>query len=300
MDLEELNKTQMILLTLLVSFVSAIATSIFTVRLIQEAPPAVTQTVNRVVERTVERVIPPDPGNFTESEPTVIEKETTVVVKEDDLITESIDTNRNKIVRVGFITEGEAVATDVATGTEANATSAEEFVFESIGVIVDRSGIVAVPASVSDAEGLVAVTGSGLRYPIVRVGGNDEMALMQMDAGDDAPLFSSVTFSDPNSLKLGQTVIAIGGDARTNVSIGIISMVGDASVGTNITDPVGGEPLINIFGELVGVNTDPSTSEFMLASMVQDALAAYRSESADSIEEQTALLSEPENESVDG
>ena len=94
MELEELNKTQIVLLTLLVSFVTSIATGIVTVTLLDQAPPAVTQTINRIVERTVERVVPASPSG-----PSVITtvKETTIVVKEEDLITESIDRNKRKM-----------------------------------------------------------------------------------------------------------------------------------------------------------------------------------------------------------
>ena len=51
MDMEELSKSQIILLTLLVSFVTSIATGIVTVSLMNQAPPAIAQTVNRIIER---------------------------------------------------------------------------------------------------------------------------------------------------------------------------------------------------------------------------------------------------------
>src|SRR4029077_18213268 len=54
MDIEKLTKSQIVLLTLLVSFVTSIATGIVTVSLMDQAPPAIAQSVSRIVEHTVE------------------------------------------------------------------------------------------------------------------------------------------------------------------------------------------------------------------------------------------------------
>lgn len=56
MDIKELNKQQLILLTLLITFVVSIATGIVTVSLMQQAPKSVPQTINNVIQRTIEKV----------------------------------------------------------------------------------------------------------------------------------------------------------------------------------------------------------------------------------------------------
>ena len=81
MELEKLNKSQIVLLTLLVSFMTSIATGIVTVSLMQQAPPEITETVSRVVEHTVEKVVPGQTAAV--AVPQTIK---TVVVKESDLI----------------------------------------------------------------------------------------------------------------------------------------------------------------------------------------------------------------------
>ncbi len=59
MDIQELNKTQLILLTLLITFIVSIATGIITVSLMQQVPKSVPQTINNVIQRTIEKVSTP-------------------------------------------------------------------------------------------------------------------------------------------------------------------------------------------------------------------------------------------------
>ena len=58
MDIKDLNKPQLIMLALLLSFVTSIATGITTVTLMQQAPASVTVPINRIVKETVEKIVP--------------------------------------------------------------------------------------------------------------------------------------------------------------------------------------------------------------------------------------------------
>lgn len=57
MKIEDLTKTQLIMLAFLISFVSSIFVGITVVNLMSQEPQAVTQTINRVVQHTVEKVV---------------------------------------------------------------------------------------------------------------------------------------------------------------------------------------------------------------------------------------------------
>ena len=61
MDIKDLDKTQLILLSLLITFVVSIATGIVTVSLMQQMPKSVPQTINNVIQRTIEKVSAPTP-----------------------------------------------------------------------------------------------------------------------------------------------------------------------------------------------------------------------------------------------
>ena len=260
MDLEQLNKTQIVLLTLLVSFVTSIATGIVSVTLLDQAPPGVTQTINRVVERTVERVVP----QTTTAQTAAAIKETTVVVKEDDLITDSIAKNRGTLLRI--------IARDQGGNSPTLA---------GLGVVLDGKGIAATLRSVfSDAFTYTAQVQSGEEYPIkiLNLESRSPIALIALQPKKEVKLsLSSVTIPSSLSLKLGQTVIALSGEARDNVSIGIISgleQAGEEATSTLLfvhATPLAqtGSPLFNMFGEMVGIRTTSlDASQYLPSSSI--------------------------------
>ena len=100
MDIEHLSKSQIVLLTLLISFVTSIATGIVTVSLMAQAPPAIAQTVNRIVEQTVQQVVPANQS--ASAGKTVVTEQKTVVVKESDMISQAVARVSPSLVRMTF------------------------------------------------------------------------------------------------------------------------------------------------------------------------------------------------------
>ncbi len=78
MDIKELDKKQLILLTLLITFVVSIATGIVTVSLMNQAPKSVPQTINNVIQRTIEKVSTVETTSKTETQAPVKESGTTI------------------------------------------------------------------------------------------------------------------------------------------------------------------------------------------------------------------------------
>ena len=72
MDIKDLNRSQLILLALLLSFVTSLATGITTVTLMQQAPDSVTIPITKVVRQTVEKIVPvkdlPNEATLSEEE----------------------------------------------------------------------------------------------------------------------------------------------------------------------------------------------------------------------------------------
>jgi len=258
--MEDLNKTQIILLTLLVSFVTSIATGIVTVTLLEQAPQGVTQTINKVVERTIERVVPGE-----NQQTTVITKE--IITKEEDLIIAAIEENTKSLVN--FVTlDDEGVASSVG-----------------IGFIISSDGLAVVGKDVLAGEYNLQAQYAGVALSVEEIGvGHKDFSLVRLtplevfeeDAEGEmvgetpAVAYLSARLTGGPTAALGQTVISLEGAVNPLVSIGIISRLAEETTGgeeegsvaedityihTNITasaTQVGG-PLINTDGNVIGV-----------------------------------------------
>ncbi|MDO8564883.1 MAG: serine protease [bacterium] len=289
--MEELNKQQLILLALLVSFVTSIATGIVTVSLMDQAPPVVTQTINRVVEKTIERVIT-EPSVTTPAS-AVIARET-IVVKADDQVIEAIAKNIGSIVRIKEV-----------TGDPENRRTN----FAAIGLVVSSDGLIAADLGVARIrtddlgnpvpESYIGVFPDGRIFPLNIVSNDQRVGFIffapLLQAKEKGvykfvlPSFSSAP------LQLGQAVVAIGGEDTNAVSTGIISNLVEkqipqsdpakpsekmlTAIKTDIrgAELVSGSLLLNLSGEVIGMNAGvaaPVRTTFVPVKAVLDLAAA--------------------------
>ena len=234
MDLEHLTKHQILLLTLLVSFVTSIATGIVTVALMDQAPAGVTRVINQIVERTVDTVTPSDQGAAAA---------TTVVIKDDDLAAQSIAQVQQSIVRI------------VERGSDQLLTR---------GILVDAKGLAIADRAALAATGdtvFDALLASGERVPaVMRSDSSGTFALLDVVVGTST--FSPAVLGSASDLKLGQSVIRIGGTGADTVGVGVIARLsssGTEGAGSTLEASVdaatSGSILMTLFGEIIGMTT---------------------------------------------
>lgn len=273
MDIEKLNRTQIILLTLLVSFVTSIATGIVTVSLVNQAPPGITQTINRVVERTIEKVVPTQGAAVTT-------KETTVVVKEDDVITKSIEKD---LASIASIFE-KSIGSDGVIQNK----------FVGWGVVLTDKGIIATDSGIITDSIAYAITAPDGKTFEAKVLSQDEeigVALLQATISDPKYNFTGATLGDSDKLRLGQSLLVFGGNERQEVAPAIVSgltpfekkiegtttvekFIGYIDASAAPLSGARGAPLSSIFGEVVGMSAGEKGNRFVSENLLREKLAA--------------------------
>jgi hypothetical protein len=245
MDLEQLTKHQIILLTLLVSFVTSIATGIVTVSLMDQAPPGVTKIVNQIVEHTVETVAP-----STQSASAAASTQKTVVVKDDDLTAQSIANVQKAVIRI-------------------TKTGGKDLVAR--GVIIDGKGTAlsdasALSATATGTDTYEAILASGERVPVSRVSISTSSPIATLTLALGTTTGSApAAVGNVSSLKLGQSVIRIGGTGADTVGSGVVASLPKQDDGSmtqveaTVSSATPGSILITLFGEVIGLTTGDSS-----------------------------------------
>lgn len=220
MNIEDLSKSQLLLLTVLVNFVTAIATAVLTVSLLDEAPPTVTQTVNRIVERTIE-TIAPGPQATTE----------TVVINNEEFRTEAIAASAARTVALSREISGEALGS---------------------GLYLPDSR--AIAAHLDVAPKTLAVTfPDGSTGEANLVGNDGALAVYRFVEGTSLPSAPAASLVAQADVRQGQTVIGLAADG--SAVVGIVSKVGPEGVFTSLPSMPRGSAAVNLDGNIIGIAT---------------------------------------------
>jgi hypothetical protein len=246
--MEHLNKQQLILLALLISFVTSLATGIVTVSLMDQAPISVARTITQVIEKTVASV----PAGATST--------AAVSIAVSDQVADATDRVIPSLVRLRDGDNGPV------TG---------------LGLIVSTTGTVMADKNVMDKLNIPqAVFGNNTSVPvtIVRFQMGGDIAFLAPQRSISIAL-RPVTFGDVP--RLGATVWSLTGTSTYALSQGIVTRAetGPNNIATMIRtsiparDLLPGAPLFDAQGVVVGVATSDSSdtmASFYPVSLVKD------------------------------
>ncbi len=187
------------------------------------------------------------------SQPQVVTNQT---VSEDSAVTETVKKTSPAVVTIVSTVQSQSRRFGRVTGTA-----------EGSGVLIDAQGHIVTNAHViSGAQQIDVIFADGTKASAQLVGAdsNDDIAVLQVDGQVSA----FVPFGDSSALQLGETVIAIGsplGSYRGSVTVGVVSglnrsVQGSGQSGLIQTDAAinhgnSGGPLLNLAGQIVGINT---------------------------------------------
>ena len=219
MDIEELTKTQLLLLTILVSFVTSIATGVLTVALLDEAPTTVTQTVNRIVDHTIETVTTQVPvGNQGPREPST-----------EELLVAAISSNSARTVALYRDQNKEDFITNALYLPARRAVVA-------VGVVPSKAFVNFIDGSVVEA---------------FRSKENGNLSGYEFSQDATLPDASAGQFVPIAELRQGQTLITFSTE-RTALT-GIVSRLDETTITTNLPQIPVGMGVVNLAGDIVGI-----------------------------------------------
>lgn len=225
MDVEELSKAQLILLTILINFVTSVATGILTVSLLDQAPPVVTQTINRVVDHTIEKVVQAVPPSIIPSSPAPSTQE---------LVMSAIAVDAGLTVAIY----------DSKTGTSTPAVSLGAYIPFARGVVTADRGESMPKDVLIEFSNNAHIAATFLRR---------EKGLVQygFPEGAQLPKIATPVLVAAKDLKLGQTAIAIGIDG--SAATGIISRISSSGVHTTLPELGAGSVAVDLYGNIIGI-----------------------------------------------
>lgn len=285
MKMNDLTRTQLVLLVLLVSFVTSLVTGVVSVALVNQAPSPITHTINRVIEK----VIMERPSEAGAREISILTAEDLVIKLVDETLPAVVSVISSKdipVIEQYFINPFEdddffsqlippelllefQVPQYRQKGTEKRrVSSGTGFFVSDDGLLVTNRHVV------DDAKAQYSVLMNDGRKLDAEVLARDpfqDIAILKVEGSS----FSYIKLGNSDVIKVGQTVIAIGnslGEFQNTVSVGVISGLGRTVIALGgfsgpetlreviqtdaaINPGNSGGPLFDLTGRAIGINT---------------------------------------------
>lgn len=249
MDIKDLNKSQLILLAILLSFVTSIATGITTVTLMQQAPPAFTAPVSRVIQQTVEKI------QQVEGKTTV----RTVIIKEEDLVVDAIAKNKSSIFSV------------VREVQDMNYQPVE--VSAGKGFAISTDGIVVADSALVPGGGVYYIKNDSGKFKasflLTDKAGFAFLRIGDSVNGTDKIVYTVPTFGDLSKMKIGQQIILLGNSVSSSIFEGLNT---DQSLTLNASKSNAGGLVLDLDGEALGIALSHENISFASIKAIADIL----------------------------
>ncbi len=247
MDIKDLNKSQLILLAVLLSFVTSIATGITTVTLMQQAPVSFTSPINRVVRQTVEKI------QQVEGKTTV----QTVVVKEEDLVVDAIAKNKSSVFalsKYGYDLDGNMVETSAGRAFS-----------------VSMDGVIVADAKFAPEKLVYFVKNDSGKFKAELISTDNKNGIAFLKIGDpvdpkDTLSYTVPALGDLSKMKIGQKIIVLGGTLSSSI------YEGNNDINISVTKINAGGLVLNLDGEALGIVLSNEVTPFVSINTINDSL----------------------------
>jgi hypothetical protein len=250
MDIKDLNKSQLILLAVLLSFITSIATGITTVTLMQQAPASFTVPVNRVIQQTVEKI------QQIEGKTTV----QTVIIKEEDLVVDAIAKNREAVFSIS---------------KEVRDIDGKDIIVSAgRGFAVSTDGVIVADVSLVFDETVYYVENNSGKFKAKFLQANDAgFSFLKIGVpvnGTDKLVLTVPSVGDLEKMKIGQKILVFGS--------GISSYIfeGNKDLKINAVKSDGGGLVLDLDGNALGIALTSDLINFASIKSINDALAVFQ------------------------
>lgn len=250
MDIKELNKTQLILLAILLSFITSIATGITTVTLMQQAPASVTVPINRIVQQTIEKI------QQVEGKTTV----KTIIIKEEDLVVDAIAKNKSAVFSITKETQDVDFKTVEVGAGRGFAISTDGIIVADAGLIPNKEVYYVKNDSGKFKADFISADKSGFSF--LKIGASlDEKNKIS---------FTVPISGDLDKMKIGQKVLVLGNSISSSI------YEGNKNVDINVTKSNAGGLVLNLDGEALGIALLNEVANFVSIKTINDAYATIK------------------------